>query len=438
MDHDHDDILSVRGLYKIYGDYVPEEVVTKLAEGTSKEDIRDEYGLVVGVQDATFTVQRGEFFVIMGLSGSGKSTLARCLIRLVEPTTGEIIIDGEDVSKYGQKQLRELRRTKLAMVFQHYGLLPHKTVLENVEYGLRTRGIKSRERHEMAQSAIERVGLNGWEHDRPGSLSGGMQQRVGIARALAHNPKILLMDEPFSGLDPLIRRDMQDEFATLRAEEGITTIFVTHDLDEALKLGDRIAIMRDGEIIQIATPAELITNPADDYVERFVEGASPARFMTAGSLMESPRLAIAEDTPVQDAMQLLSEHNTSTAFVTDDRGRLTGVVTWWTLANLSSGTLRDHAQTAVSTRRNTPLDKLVPMASQADHPIAVVDRDNKLIGSVSRNDLLQTLAEDLEEDTSIDETESDGDTSSNGSGSSDDELSESVAIDEHKKTAIGD
>ncbi|MFW6074695.1 MAG: quaternary amine ABC transporter ATP-binding protein [Chloroflexota bacterium] len=436
MDRDHEDILNVRGLYKIYGDDVPGEVITKLQNGTSKEDIRSEYGLVVGVQDATFSVQRGEFFVIMGLSGSGKSTLARCLIRLVEPTTGEIIIDGEDISKYSQRELRDLRRTKLAMVFQHYGLLPHKTVLENVEYGLKTRGIKAQERHKMAHAAIERVGLQGWENDRPGSLSGGMQQRVGIARALAHNPQILLMDEPFSGLDPLIRRDMQDEFATLRAEEGITTIFVTHDLDEALKLGDRIAIMRDGEIIQIATPAELITNPADDYVERFVEGASPARFMTAGSLMESPRLTIPEDTHVEDAVQMLRDHNSSTAFVIDGRQRLTGVVTWWTLANLTSGTLRDHVQSAVSTRRNTPLDKLVPMASQADHPIAVVDRDNKLIGSVSRNDLLQTLADDLEEDTTVEEMESE-EVASNGSGPSEDIPSGSEA-DERPTRVIGD
>src|SRR5690554_3481823 len=213
-----DAILSVRNLNKVYGE--PEHVaqaIRLIEQGASKEEVRATTGAVVGVRDVSFDVYRGEFFVIMGLSGSGKSTLARCLIRLVEPTTGAILIDGEDIARADQKSLREVRRTKLAMVFQHYGLLPHKTVYENVEYGLRTRGVKEEERREAALAAIERVGLAGWEGSRPGSLSGGMQQRVGLARALAHNPSILLMDEPFSGLDPLIRRDMQDEFAALRA-----------------------------------------------------------------------------------------------------------------------------------------------------------------------------------------------------------------------------
>lgn len=430
MDENHEDILEVRGLSKIYGDEVPEEVLQMLRDGVPKDEIREASGLVVGVRDATFSVKRGEFFVLMGLSGSGKSTLARCLIRLVEPTVGEIRINGEDITKYTQKQLRELRRTKLAMVFQHYGLLPHKTVYENVEYGLRTRGVKASERRQMALEAIERVGLKGWENDRPGSLSGGMQQRVGIARALAHNPDILLMDEPFSGLDPLIRRNMQDEFATLRAEEGITTVFVTHDLDEALKLGDRIAIMRDGEIIQIATPAELITNPADDYVERFVEGASPARFMTAGKLMREPRLTIPEDTSIEEATRILSENSASTAFVVNDSGHLLGVVTWWMLANQRGGQLRDHLREAVTTTRGTSLEHLVPLAAEADHPIAVVDSKQKLLGSVSRNELLETLASDLE----TDEQKSSEDEIPAADGAKD----EDASLSEPMRTAIGD
>ena len=402
MDAQGDVILSVRNLNKVYGD--PEavrEAVQLIDEGVSKEEIRDTTGAVVGVRDASFDVHRGEFFVIMGLSGSGKSTLARCLIRLVDPTTGEILIDGDDVASANKEHLREVRRTKLAMVFQHYGLLPHKTVFENVEYGLKTRGVKEAERREAVLAAIAQVGLDGWEDSRPGALSGGMQQRVGLARALAHNPRILLMDEPFSGLDPLIRRDMQDEFATLRAEEAITTIFVTHDLDEALKLGDRIAIMRDGEIIQIATPAELVTNPADDYVERFVEGASPARFMTADQLMEEEVATITAGASIGEATEYFNRRNLNSAFVVGDNNELEGVLTWWSIARRPEGTVSDHAKPAATAGPNTRLEDIVPMAVEADHPIAIVDKDNHLVGAVRRTDLLQTLARDLEEDADL-------------------------------------
>lgn len=407
MDEQGDVILSVRKLNKVYGE--PEavrEAVTMINEGVSKDEIRDATGAVIGVRDATFDVHRGEFFVIMGLSGSGKSTLARCLIRLVEPTTGEMIIDGEDVATANREQLREVRRTKLAMVFQHYGLLPHKTVYENVEYGLRTRGVKEDERREAVLAAIAQVGLDGWEDSRPGALSGGMQQRVGLARALAHNPRILLMDEPFSGLDPLIRRDMQDEFAMLRAEEAITTIFVTHDLDEALKLGDRIAIMRDGEIIQIATPAELVTEPADDYVERFVEGASPARFMTADQLMEEDVATISASTSIVEATEFFNRRNLHSAFVVDDNNRLEGVLNWWAIAKRPDGTVADHTKSAESASPNTRLEDIVPLAVNSDYPVPIVGKDNVLIGAVRRLDLLQMLARDLEEDIEFDASSS--------------------------------
>ena len=397
-----DVILSVRNLNKVYGD--PEavkEAVQLIEEGVSKEEIRDTNGAVVGVREASFDVHRGEFFVIMGLSGSGKSTLARCLIRLVDPTTGEILIDGDDVARADREHLREVRRTKLAMVFQHYGLLPHKTVFENVEYGLKTRGVKEAERRDAVLAAIAQVGLDGWEDSRPGALSGGMQQRVGLARALAHNPRILLMDEPFSGLDPLIRRDMQDEFATLRAEEAITTIFVTHDLDEALKLGDRIAIMRDGEIIQIATPAELVTKPADDYVERFVEGASPARFMTADQLMEVDVATITAGASIGEATEYFNRRNLNSAFVVGDNNDLEGVLNWWSIARRPEGTVGDYVKPAATAEPNTRLEDIVPMAVEADHPIAIVDKDNQLVGAVRRTDLLQTLARDLEEDADL-------------------------------------
>ena len=399
MDEQREVILSVRHLNKVYGD--PEAVrpaVEMIEGGKSKDEIRDATGAVVGVRDASFDVHRGEFFVIMGLSGSGKSTLARCLIRLVEPTTGEVIIDGEDVAGAGKDELRDIRRTKLAMVFQHYGLLPHKTVYENVEYGLKTRGVKESERRDDVLAAIAQVGLGGWEDSRPGSLSGGMQQRVGLARALAHNPRILLMDEPFSGLDPLIRRDMQDEFATLRAEEAITTIFVTHDLDEALKLGDRIAIMRDGEIIQIATPAELVTNPADDYVERFVEGASPARFMTADQLMDEQTPSLQAGTPIPEAIAFFNQHNLHSAIVVDQESHVDGVLSWWAIAKRTEGTVDAHVKATQTVAADRRLEDILPLAVEVDHPIPIVNRNDELVGCVRRLDLLQTLARDLEED----------------------------------------
>lgn len=433
MDAQGDVILSVRNLNKVYGD--PEavrEAVGLINEGVSKEEIRDTTGAVVGVRDASFDVHRGEFFVIMGLSGSGKSTLARCLIRLVDPTTGEILIDGDDVASANKEHLREVRRTKLAMVFQHYGLLPHKTVFENVEYGLRTRGVKEAERREAVLAAIAQVGLSGWEDSRPGSLSGGMQQRVGLARALAHNPRILLMDEPFSGLDPLIRRDMQDEFATLRAEEAITTIFVTHDLDEALKLGDRIAIMRDGEIIQIASPAELVTKPADDYVERFVEGASPARFMTANQLMDEDVATITAGASIGEATEYFNRRNLNSAFVVGDNNELEGVLTWWSIARRPEGTVGDYVKPAATADPSTRLEDIVPMAVEADHPIAIVDKDNQLVGAVRRTDLLQTLARDLEEDVDPEAA-----TADNGRVQSDEQVDEELQASINR-TAIGD
>lgn len=320
-------VLDVRGVSKIFGGR--RDTVRPLIErGASKAEILERTGAVVAVNDVSFSVHRGEFFVIMGLSGSGKSTLIRCLIRLVEPTSGQISINGQDIVGLPDSDLREVRRHQTAMVFQHYGLLPHKTVLENVEYGLKTRGVSKGERRKKALAAIERVGLSGWEERRPNALSGGMQQRVGLARALAHDPQLLLMDEPFSGLDPLIRKQLRQEFATLQEEVGITTILVTHDVDEALTLGDRIAIMRDGEIIQIGTPEELVTNPADDYVASFIEDASASRFMTAEQIMDPDVATITEDAEAQQALDALTDREkpTRSAFVLGERGDLKGLV----------------------------------------------------------------------------------------------------------------
>lgn len=259
--------LQIQHLWKLYGraaDGIDVNEPAMVAKAVQR-------GAVTAVRDISFQVERGEVFVIMGLSGSGKSTLIRCLLRLIEPTAGTIMADGQDVTAMNVQQLREFRRYRVAMVFQHYGLLPHRTVLENVGFGLKLRGVNKAEREEAALKVIESVGLTGWEKRYPGDLSGGMQQRVGIARALLQDPNILLLDEPFSGLDPLIRRELQDELMRLQAEFQTTMLFVTHDLQEALLLGDRMAVMRDGTFVQVGKPHEIVKQPADDYVRRFVQ-----------------------------------------------------------------------------------------------------------------------------------------------------------------------
>jgi len=262
--------ICCKNLWKIFGPD-PEKALHKASNGASKEQILEETGHVIAVKDASFEVRENEIFVVMGLSGSGKSTLVRCINRLIEPTSGEILIEDAEIARMSDTELRELRRHKLSMVFQNFGLLPHRSVLDNIAFGLEVRGDSRKDRRAKAFQALELVGLKGWEKSHIYELSGGMQQRVGLARALAVGPKTLLMDEPFSALDPLIRRQMQDEFLTMSSVMEKTVIFITHDLIEALKLGDRIAIMRDGEIVQIGTPEEIVGKPADDYVSEFVK-----------------------------------------------------------------------------------------------------------------------------------------------------------------------
>jgi glycine betaine/proline transport system ATP-binding protein len=403
-------VLECRNVSKLFGhEGNKQQVLQMIRDGAGKDEIQSKLGAVVGVREASFEVHRGEFFVIMGLSGSGKSTLIRTLIRLIDPSDGEIIIDGEDITKLSDDGMRNVRRNKIAMVFQHYGLLPHKTVFENAEYGLRTRGIAQRERREKAQSAIDRVGLSGWEKYRPSALSGGMQQRVGLARALAHDPMILLMDEPFSGLDPLIRRQMQQEFGRLQNEEDLTTILVTHDLDEALMLGDRIAIMRDGEIIQIATPDELVTNPADDYVASFVEGASPARFMIARTIMTEDALTVREGDSAESAMNLMRDRKIWSIFIVDNAGKVQGVMSWdnvQRVAQSGSGTisLGTGVRKPTTCDPEMSIDELFPLVLNTRHPIAVTDDRGALQGMITKNMLLEALAHDIDYDEEDDDT----------------------------------
>ena len=278
--------IECRNVWKIFGDRASEALAAIKSEGLGKDAVRERYGCVVGVADASFSVAEGEIFCIMGLSGSGKSTLVRHINRLIEPTAGEIIIDGSDINRLDADALRQVRAEKIGMVFQHTALLPHRTVQDNVALSLELRGVDKEKRIKVAKDKLALVQLDGWEERMPSELSGGMQQRVGLARAMAADPRVLLMDEPFSALDPLIRRQLQDQFLELASVMKKTTLFITHDLDEAIRIGNRIAIMKDGAVVQIGTPEEIITAPADDYVAEFVQGISRLHLVYAHTVMQ--------------------------------------------------------------------------------------------------------------------------------------------------------
>jgi len=325
-----DAALSVRGLWKIFGNRADKIIGTPDAE-LSRTELKEKTGCVAGVKDVSFEVAPGEVFVVMGLSGSGKSTLVRCLTRLIEPTAGEVIIDGRDITSASDSELRDLRRTHTSMVFQHFGLLPHRQVIDNVAYGLEIRGVGKKERRAKAGEVVDLVGLSGFETSYPDQLSGGMQQRVGLARALANDPSLMLFDEPFSALDPLIRRDMQNEVIRLHHELRKTMVFITHDLAEALKLGDRIVILRDGEIVQIGAPDEVVGAPADDYVRDFVSEVPRSHVLTLKWVMRAPRPddstegpVMSSDTVVQQAAQAALASNHPVRVVDD--GELVGIV----------------------------------------------------------------------------------------------------------------
>jgi len=386
--------ISCQNLWKIFGPH-PEKVISFCTDGLSKENIFQNTGCVVAVSDVSLEVPEGEVFVIMGLSGSGKSTLLRCINRLVEPTQGEVFIDGEPMSSLSEKKLIQVRRKKLGMVFQHFGLLPHRQVIDNVVYGLEVQGMDKAERAERALRALDLVGLSGWEDSYPDQLSGGMQQRVGLARALVIESDILLMDEPFSALDPLIRRQMQDEFIKLQEVLSKTVIFITHDLIEALKLGKHIAVMKDGQIIQIGTPQDIVTKPADEYVADFVRDVPTGKVLQAGNIVEEPsQLATMDQEPgvVLSTMEAKAVEN---LFVVDSEHKLKGLVM---MADVAEAVHRGEtnlngiikADPAV-TEADRPIEQLIPMAVASDIPIAVVDQQKRLLGVVSRLSLLSHI-----------------------------------------------
>ena len=338
-------MVRVRSLWKVFGEH-PERVMADGIRTKTKAEIQSETGAVIALKDVSFDVKKGETFVVMGLSGSGKSTLIRCLIRLIEPTGGQVSIDGEDILGYNEAQLRDIRRNRVSMVFQHFGLLPNRTVLDNAAWGLEIQGVSKAARYKRTLEVIERVGLKGWENSYPDELSGGMKQRVGLARGLAVDPDILFFDEPFSALDPLIRKNMQDELIRLQQEMQKTLVFITHDLEEALKVGDRIALMRDGEIVQVGTPQAIVSNPSDAYVNEFVRGISKTKVLGAASIMEGPN--------------------------------------GFALSQLSS---------CPQVTPDTRIDDLIPLAAKTDLPVAVVGDNDKLLGIVTRATLLNSIAE---------------------------------------------
>ncbi|WP_432154106.1 quaternary amine ABC transporter ATP-binding protein [Streptomyces tricolor] len=358
-------VFSVSGLWKVFGPKPERVPADPELSALPPAELRSRTGCTAAVRDVSFDVRKGEVFVVMGLSGSGKSTLVRCLTRLIEPTAGTISIDGEDVRAMDRARLRELRRHRAAMVFQHFGLLPHRTVLDNVAYGLEIQGVGKSERRERAAEFVAKVGLEGMEKRRPGQLSGGQRQRVGLARALAVDPEVLLFDEPFSALDPLIRRDMQDEVTRLHREEGRTMVFITHDLSEALKLGDRIALMRDGKVVQLGTPEEIVGSPADDYVREFVRDVPREQVMTVGAAM---RPAFAEETAtgpavrpeatVAEAIEAVARAGTPARVM--DQGKCLGVVDHEHLLGVVAGV-------------DTTAPAAAPQAAAADGTAAAAD-----------------------------------------------------------------
>ena len=392
-------IIKVDSVWKVFGRN-PERALAPEHSGRGKTDLQSDLGVVIGLSDVSFEVQKGETFVIMGLSGSGKSTMVRCLIRLIEPTAGNIVIDGRDVTAMDDKELTEFRRDKVAMVFQHYGLMPHRNVLDNAGWGLEVQGVPEGERHARTRETLEMVGLGGWETSYPRQLSGGMQQRVGLARALVVNTDILLMDEPFSGLDPLIRRQMQDELLRLQDELRKTIVFITHDLNEALKLGSRIAIMQDGLVVQVGSPEDIVLRPEDQYVGDFTQDVRLEGVLTASKVMVPPKATVMGHQGPRAALHTIGESDGDAAWIVDRRERYLGLLTITNAQKaLRVGARRidtamdyvDREYAAVSP--TTTFDQLIPLAMSSDYPIPVTDADNMLVGEVHRSALAEALAE---------------------------------------------
>ncbi|EPV28718.1 quaternary amine ABC transporter ATP-binding protein [Streptococcus agalactiae] len=387
-------ILEVKNLTKIFGKK-QKAALEMVKQGKSKTEILEKTGATVGVYDASFEIKEGKIFVIMGLSGSGKSTLVRMLNRLIDPSSGNIYLDGKDIAKMNVEDLRNIRRHDINMVFQNFGLFPHRTILENTEFGLEMRGVSKEERTTLAEKALDNAGLLPFKDQYPSQLSGGMQQRVGLARALANSPKILLMDEAFSALDPLIRREMQDELLDLQDTNKQTIIFISHDLNEALRIGDRIALMKDGEIMQIGTGEEILTNPANDFVREFVEDVDRSKVLTAQNIMIKPLTTVLEIDGPQVALTRMHREEVSMLMATNRRRQLLGSLTADAAIEARKKDLPLSEvidKDVVTVSKDTVITDIMPLIYDSSAPIAVTDDNDRLLGVIIRGRVIEALA----------------------------------------------
>lgn len=387
-------ILEVKNLTKIFGKK-QKAALEMVKQGKSKTEILEKTGATVGVYDSSFEIKEGEIFVIMGLSGSGKSTLVRMLNRLIDPSSGNIYLDGKDIAKMNVEDLRNIRRHDINMVFQNFGLFPHRTILENTEFGLEMRGVSKEERTMLAEKALDNAGLLPFKDQYPSQLSGGMQQRVGLARALANSPKILLMDEAFSALDPLIRREMQDELLDLQDTNKQTIIFISHDLNEALRIGDRIALMKDGEIMQIGTGEEILTNPANDFVREFVEDVDRSKVLTAQNIMIKPLTTVLEIDGPQVALTRMHREEVSMLMATNRRRQLLGSLTADAAIEARKKGLPLSEvidKDVVTVSKDTVITDIMPLIYDSSAPIAVTDDNDRLLGVIIRGRVIEALA----------------------------------------------
>jgi glycine betaine/proline transport system ATP-binding protein len=393
--------IIIDHVFKVFGN-APKAALELVRQGCSKEDILAQTGATIGVFDASLTIEAGEIFVVMGLSGSGKSTLVRLLNLLIEPTSGHILVDGSDISKLKDSQLRALRRKDISMVFQSFALMPHMTVRDNTALGLELAGVNRAERHAAADLALDQVGLAGWGASYPDELSGGMQQRVGLARALASDPSILLMDEAFSALDPIIRTEMQSELMRLQQVKRRTIVFISHDLDEAMRIGDRIAIMKDGQVVQVGTPEEILRNPADDYVRSFVRGVDASAVFKAGDIARKSQVVVAEQhgKGSRAALKMLEDQDRNYAFVVSPSQQYLGVVSADSLRSALDGHVGPlglgHAllPDVQPISADEAVNGLYGQVAQCPYPVPVTAADGKFLGAISKTTLLKFLDRD--------------------------------------------
>jgi len=389
-------ILEVKGLYKVFGEDT-DRAFSMINEGANKDKVFEKTGLTIGVNDVSLSIQEGEIFVIMGLSGSGKSTLVRLLNRLIEPTKGNVFLKGKDIAHISEDELLQVRRNNISMVFQNFALMPHMTVIENAAFGLELAGIEQNIRKKSALEALERVGLDAYAESYPDELSGGMKQRVGLARALACDPDILLMDEAFSALDPLIRTEMQDELIRLQNDDKRTIVFISHDLDEAMRIGDRIAIMQNGEVVQVGTPDDILNNPANEYVEAFFRGVNVANVLTAKDIARKKPAAMfkkSEHDGPASALQYLMDNDREYGIVIDKSSLYSGIVSVDSLReahNHHNSLISAQLSDGITLAPNQPINDILGVVAGVPYSVPVVDENGNYFGVVTKSRLLQTL-----------------------------------------------